>query len=59
MNTIQYKIGDTVILKSGGPIMTIVDIDINTNQVECCWFNEQNDRQIEEFPIDTIKLIDE
>lgn len=58
MNTIQFKIGDIVILKSGGPIMTIADIDTDTNIVECYWFNNQNDRQIEEFPIDTIKLID-
>jgi len=33
----EFKIGDTVTLKSGGPIMTVEEI-LSNNHVRCQWF---------------------
>jgi uncharacterized protein YodC (DUF2158 family) len=32
-----YRIGDTVQLKSGGPVMTVVEID-DADRVTCIWY---------------------
>ena len=34
----DFKIGDVVVLNSGGPRMTITDI-IGDGKVNCMWFN--------------------
>ncbi len=44
----NLKVGDTVILKSGGPKMTIVKI--SDDKVEAIWFDEKVDVQNAEFP---------
>ncbi len=33
----DYRIGDTVQLKSGGPVMTVVEID-DADRVTCIWY---------------------
>ena len=43
----NLKIGDTVQLKSGGPIMTVENIE--DNFVRCVWF-EKNQVQRAAFP---------
>ncbi|MFA5849925.1 MAG: DUF2158 domain-containing protein [Bacteroidales bacterium] len=35
----EFKVGDTVKLKSGGPIMTINEI--NGNEISCQWFDKK------------------
>lgn len=44
-----FNIGDTVRLKSGGPLMTVVNNNvISSNQlVECSWFDD-NDKLIKD-----------
>ena len=36
----NFKVGDTVRLKSGGPLMTVIDLD--GERVRCQWFDEKN-----------------
>ncbi|TGE08453.1 YodC family protein [Hymenobacter fodinae] len=48
------NLGDTVQLKSGGPIMTIVKLTLK--QVTCTWFDEHNKLQAPTtFPRDAVK----
>jgi uncharacterized protein YodC (DUF2158 family) len=48
------NLGDTVQLKSGGPIMTIVKLTLK--QVTCTWFDEHNTLQAATtFPRDAVK----
>jgi len=34
----SYVVGDLVVLKSGGPVMTVYGISPNGNNVNCNWF---------------------
>lgn len=38
-----FVIGDTVQLKSGGPIMTIHKVNTNAPVVSCVWFHDGKD----------------
>lgn len=45
----KFKVGDTVVLMSGGPVMTISNFvsnmftkEINHNRVNCKWFEGSN-----------------
>lgn len=38
-----FVVGDTVQLKSGGPIMTVEDLD--ENSVDCVWFNGKTEKR--------------
>jgi uncharacterized protein YodC (DUF2158 family) len=51
-NAMKFQIGDTVRLKSGGPLMTIDNIDAGdgpTVMVTCIWF-EETERRESQFP---------
>ena len=37
----QFKVGDVVCLKSGGPDMTVKEIT-SDNQISCEWFDDKN-----------------
>lgn len=37
----DFKPGDVVILKSGGPLMTVVGK--KSDGIHCCWFSEKDD----------------
>lgn len=50
----QLKNGDTVRLKSGGPLMT-VDYS-REERVGCIWFNKYDDLHRHEFPIDLLEF---
>lgn len=62
----KFKVGDVVMLKSGGPIMTISqlkmtvpfkrgDVATYTGKVQCAWF--KNDEQnFEVFSQDTLEI---
>lgn len=39
MSNEQFQIGDTVMLNSGGPIMTVKEITDAGKEVRCIWFN--------------------
>lgn len=45
MEVIMFKVGDVVVLKSGGPAMTIKDIhELDAgNCIVCSWFNDGDD----------------
>ena len=48
-----FNIGDTVVLKSGGPAMTVTAIDNEGLVVWCTWF-DGNDEKQESFPADAL-----
>lgn len=37
-----YGIGDLVMLKTGGPVMMVVDVDLE--EAECEWFSEEDQK---------------
>lgn len=43
----QFKPGDTVILKSGGPMMTVTEVE--GTRVFCEWFDAKNNPQSRSF----------
>ncbi|MBA7545135.1 hypothetical protein ES705_37498 [subsurface metagenome] len=52
----EFKIGDTVQLKSGGPSMTIVHSD-GKGLLKCSWFTQDDDEVREGiFPLGSLKL---
>jgi uncharacterized protein YodC (DUF2158 family) len=59
----DFKVGDIVVIKSGGPQMTIEkigSIGFYNKEVgaHCCWF-ENNKIQRDVFRFDTLKLVKE
>ena len=56
----KFKIGDIVILKSGGPEMTIVgESHLIDNGFEVKWFNMDEELMDSEFPEDALAGEDE
>jgi len=52
----EFKKGDTVQLKSGGPIMTIANYD-GKRYFRCLWFTKDEDKVRDGyFPPDSLKL---
>jgi len=52
----EFKSGDTVQLKSGGPIMTIASYD-GKKYFKCLWFTQDEDKVREDFfPPDSLQL---
>jgi uncharacterized protein YodC (DUF2158 family) len=45
----QFKAGDTVKLKSGGPLMTVMQLQ-NDGDVWCEWFDKSDKPQGKSFP---------
>lgn len=43
----QWKAGDVVQLKSGGPIMTVWGNVKDTQRVLCLWFSENSEKPID------------
>jgi len=50
----EFKTGDLVVLKSGGPKMTFSGLD-SVGQAICVWFDAQQKRQSQTFDVDTIE----
>ena len=42
MSELLFRRGDIVVLRSGGPGMTLVNAAADGG-VDCCWFNHQDD----------------
>lgn len=58
----DFKIGDVVVLKSGGPKMTVSEYPIkmidgseNYAQVQCKWFNDNNHLTKGSFYVDELE----
>ena len=52
----QFEIGDTVILKSGGPIMTVVEVGAgSTGSIACRWY-EGKKFLTDHFPLAALRL---
>jgi uncharacterized protein YodC (DUF2158 family) len=56
----QIKVGDVVVLKSGGPSMTVESIDVYGGQTKakCIWFDGPK-RQDAVFALDVLTLEEE
>ena len=52
--------GDTVVLKSGGPAMTVQWYEDDNGQMRayCIWFDSKNIQQGAQFAPETLKKID-
>lgn len=57
MNAISARVGITVILKSGGPLMTISKF-VDIEHVECTWFVNHTYCGKEIFPIKALVSMD-
>ncbi|WP_352570255.1 YodC family protein [Mesorhizobium opportunistum] len=56
-----FKIGDTVQLKSGGPIMTVVNVGTSASNIEsvwCQWFNDKGKPESGTFPVAAVLSAD-
>lgn len=60
----DLKVGDVVILKSGGPRMTIQEIanygfgttDDGTKQAKCTWFDKDHKKFEDLFELETLEI---
>ena len=51
----QFKAGETVQLRSGGPIMSVASVDAISGMISCTW-QERGQTTTKEFAPDTLKL---
>lgn len=54
MSNSVFNSGDVVLLKSGGPKMTVIEDDGDT--CECMWFDDKHQKKMDEFPTKLLKL---
>ena len=54
-STADLKVGDKVMLKSGGPVLVVAKID--GDLIECLWFDDDADLQSSTFPPETLKEV--
>jgi uncharacterized protein YodC (DUF2158 family) len=55
----NFQVGNTVELKSGGPVMTIVDIERIEMSALCTWFNQRGVEDHQKFPLAALKPYEE
>ena len=53
----QLKLGDTVVLNSGGPVMTVTGLNAgySDHDIVCSWFLENGERKSDVFPPESLK----
>jgi uncharacterized protein YodC (DUF2158 family) len=51
----EFKEGDVVRLKSGGPNMTVETVD--DDEVRCAWFDDKNQIHRENFLLTSIRKV--
>ena len=60
MDEKKFSVGDVVILKSGGPDMTIIKTEgLGEKCVECKWFDEHNKLHKEKFSKEELDSVEE
>ncbi len=53
-----FKVGDTVELKSGGPVMTVTAFVKGTASIRCAWFTSDNAQaKVQGFPPESLKRV--
>jgi uncharacterized protein YodC (DUF2158 family) len=52
-NKIEFTKGETVRLNSGGPLMTVSNV-LSNNQLECIWFNDDDEVCIHSFDAELV-----
>lgn len=58
MSDIDIKEGDAVELVSGGPVMTVEEVDnAATKKARCTWFDKSK-RNTERFKISSLRKVD-
>jgi uncharacterized protein YodC (DUF2158 family) len=55
----KLNVGDTVRLLSGGPLMTINEVNIENNTADCIWFNMDENLCSATFKNSVIELDDD
>ena len=55
---VDVKNGDVVRLKSGGPLMTVIEND-PTQGIRCCWFSKDEEIKVQAFAAGILDLITE
>ena len=58
MESTVFEIGDIVVLKSGGPYMTVSAVDLTTQLLECIWFDEDELKHVDDFPKDVLESVE-
>jgi uncharacterized protein YodC (DUF2158 family) len=51
----RVKAGDVVRLKSGGPKMTVVEVDVDGRVAICTWFDADGKLQGDRFPVEILR----
>jgi uncharacterized protein YodC (DUF2158 family) len=57
----EFKVGDTVRLKSGGPLMTVsrlIKMNIGPDQIETIWFDDRGKETSGKYKSETLKADD-
>jgi uncharacterized protein YodC (DUF2158 family) len=55
----SFKVGDTVHLKSGSPLMTVIKVqpdDTSEPNVACAWFSDTEEPHTGEFPAAALEM---
>jgi uncharacterized protein YodC (DUF2158 family) len=54
----QFRPGDQVRLRSGGPPMTVLGVNARSGEVKCSWFDAGQAFHQEPFPPDALVLLE-
>ncbi|WP_372402914.1 YodC family protein [Alcaligenes faecalis] len=53
-----FRIGDVVQLRSGGPEMTVIDMNQKGENVKCVWFMIDNRSRTQSFPAASLMAVE-
>ena len=53
----HFEAGDVVVIKSGGPYMTITRLDEVKQLLECIWFDKTEGKHHDYFPLSALELV--
>ena len=56
-----YKAGDQIVLRSGGPVMTILKVYVNTfaDLIDAGWFDARGEYKTSSFPVAAVRPVKE